>query len=335
METARRPLVCRHHVTTTADFAGAVSPPQTWPRRPHLARRPQPVPPTSIARSVSGWGDQWRARGSKMPQRDADITVAEALRFLAEQLAAPQFPREWTHYGYDLHLPHVVALYLVRVLGRDRDGVHNSREAEAISPAFMDAAWHLVRRGVIRPTVHTLGAQAVSDGLGFSLTESGRGWLSQHVDRLAFIPSEPSAIADLLGRFRSTMGEGFHSRAQEAVACEAGGHWLACCAMCGAAAESMLLRVAEAKIGDPLEVLSRYRRASGRREIVNAIVGQLGGRVAESFRNQVELLNYWRDDAAHGLPSEIGELEAVEAVIRLLRFAQFVSEHWATLTDNS
>jgi hypothetical protein len=54
--------------------------------------------------------------------------------------------------------------------------------------------------------------------------------------------------------------------------------------------------------------------------------------IAEPFRSAIGLLSFWRDDAAHGLASEISEIEAHEALARLLRFAQFATENWEELT---
>jgi hypothetical protein len=46
----------------------------------------------------------------------------------------------------------------------------------------------------------------------------------------------------------------------------------------------------------------------------------------------MDLLSYWRDEAAHGTASEISETEAHTALGRLVRFAQFASDHWNELT---
>jgi hypothetical protein len=47
------------------------------------------------------------------------------------------------------------------------------------------------------------------------------------------------------------------------------------------------------------------------------------------------LLNYWRDSAAHGRNSHIGENEAYTALLLLLRFAMFASDRWAELTQTN
>jgi hypothetical protein len=102
--------------------------------------------------------------------------------------------------------------------------------------------------------------------------------------------------------------------------------------MSGAAAESILLAVAIAKSGDEPSVMKIYEGAHGRRKIVDAIVGQARAAIASPFRSATGLLSYWRDDAAHGVVSNISEIEAHEALSRLLRFAQFANDNWVELT---
>jgi hypothetical protein len=104
--------------------------------------------------------------------------------------------------------------------------------------------------------------------------------------------------------------------------------------MCGAAAESILLAVAIQKSGDEAATLTLYRTASGRRRVIEGIIGQARQTIAEPFRSATGLLSYWRDEAAHGLASAISEIEAHEALARLLRFAQFATENWDELTSS-
>jgi hypothetical protein len=49
----------------------------------------------------------------------------------------------------------------------------------------------------------------------------------------------------------------------------------------------------------------------------------------------MDLLNFWRDDSSHGTPSTISDIEAYDALSRLLRLAHFTSDHWALLTGKS
>jgi hypothetical protein len=105
--------------------------------------------------------------------------------------------------------------------------------------------------------------------------------------------------------------------------------------MCGAAAESIILAVAITKRGDEQEVLDMYRAASGRKKVTDFVTGHLKPALSEPFRSATGLLSYWRDEAAHGAISNISEIEAHEAVSRLLRFAQFTSDNWHDLTQPS
>jgi hypothetical protein len=47
------------------------------------------------------------------------------------------------------------------------------------------------------------------------------------------------------------------------------------------------------------------------------------------------LLHYWRDDSSHGVASTIDGPEAFDALSRLMRFAHFVNDQWASLTEKS
>ena len=185
---------------------------------------------------------------------------------------------------------------------------------------------------VPRPGVRRLGEQATPDGAsgnGFCLTTLGRRWIEQGA--AAFVVAEHGRLGELFERLSARLGPGFLQRANEAIVCHAFGAYLACCAMCGAAAESILLSVAIARSGDEGTTLKTYKAANGRRSVTETIIGQSPRGIAEPFRSATGLLSYWRDDAAHGVKSTISEIEAHEALARLLRFAQFVTDNWDEL----
>ena len=46
----------------------------------------------------------------------------------------------------------------------------------------------------------------------------------------------------------------------------------------------------------------------------------------------MQVLHYWRDDAAHGNTATITKIEAHASLTQLLRLAQFASDHWDKLT---
>jgi hypothetical protein len=139
----------------------------------------------------------------------------------------------------------------------------------------------------------------------------------------------------MFNKLSERLGSRFLQRASEAVQCHTFGAYIGCCAMCGAAAESILLAVAIEKTGDEDVTLTKYRAAGGRQKVVDIVVGQAKQAIAHPFRSATALLSYWRDEAAHGQASTISEIEAHEALARLLSFAQFVNTNWAELTRPS
>jgi hypothetical protein len=54
--------------------------------------------------------------------------------------------------------------------------------------------------------------------------------------------------------------------------------------------------------------------------------------VGERFNNALGLLSYWRDEAGHGTFSNIGEVEAHEAILGLLRLVRLAADNWDVLT---
>jgi HEPN domain-containing protein len=254
----------------------------------------------------------------------------DAARFLMTVLR--ERPENVRSNGNDVWIPKVAEEYLREI--SDKPIAVNDSTTLDFYPLFHDAAWDLARRRVLRlseiyPNV-PLGPR-VSRGAGYCLTEAGRARLVDLVDQ-SWVPVDPSRYSEALKRFVVNFGSGFERRAYEAARSYDSGNYLACCAMCGAAAESILLAVAIAKSGDEGITLSTYRTASGRRKVVDSVVGQTGQTIAEAFRSATGLLSYWRDEASHGMASTISEIEAHEGLARLLRFAQFAADHWVELT---
>ncbi len=113
--------------------------------------------------------------------------------------------------------------------------------------------WRLFKQP-LRPGVYEHQAQAIPEG-GFSVTKFGETWLEENQED-TFVPTEPERFAELLAPYRSRFGAGFHERAQQAVRCYGAHAYLACCTMCGAAAESIILATAMIK--------ESYQKALGR-----------------------------------------------------------------------
>lgn len=171
-------------------------------------------------------------------------------------------------------------------------------------------------------------------GDGFALTTAGREWLKHAAE--AYFPTDPGRYVKTLEKPGRLLGDGFLQRAGEAASSHMSGNYLACCAMCGAAAESVLLAIAICKTEDEAKVLDAYGQRDGRRKVMRMIFDNpslttLGSRFETGFN----LLTYWRDDAAHGRFSTISELEAYDALGRLLRLASLTGENWTQLTGRS
>jgi hypothetical protein len=263
-----------------------------------------------------------------MDEHDALLTIVNWFR--------KGSPKTYSNYGYDVYLPNVIRWYLV-----EQDPTLQARQSELenrwlpLFPPFANAAWDLCRRGILRPGVTDYEAQSTSEGSagsGFSITSFGRQWLSENGD--TFVPTEPERFAQLLKPFISRFGEGFHERAQEAVRCYGAHAYLACCAMCGAAAESVLLAVAIKKEGDEHSVLKTYVTANGRVKLENMITGKAAEHIKREFKGYTELLKYWRDEASHGKPSNISDNEAYTSLAILLRYAAFIDSEWGSLTGS-
>jgi hypothetical protein len=244
----------------------------------------------------------------------------------------------YSNFGYDLYLTNLMRQYAIDEEG---NGVRSSEtlgraehRIRELSPLFLAAAWELCRRGINRPGVKTIGAQSTDDGSagnGYSVTPFGKTWLAEaHADD--FVPTEPERFGRLLAPYKERFGPGFHDRAQQAVRCYGAHAYLACCAMCGAAAESVLLSVAIAKTGDEAAVLKEYRSANGRSKVENLILGKSPQQLQTGLKAFSESLKYWRDESAHGLASSISDEQAYTSLAMMLRLAQFATDNWKELT---
>jgi hypothetical protein len=259
------------------------------------------------------------------------VHLDDALAYIVQYVKSGQ--KDDAYFGYEVYLSRVIEAYLkeTRNWPPGLQYAQDHPQKHELSTAFFDAAWDLCRRGILRPSVRFLGGQGSPDGSGFTVTTLGRRWIEEQAAEALI--GGPDRIGELFKKFSDRLGLAFLQRATEAAYCHAFGVYLACCAMCGAAAESILLATAIAKTGDEAKVLSSYRTAGGRQKVINSVVGQTKLQIGDPFRSAMGLLSYWRDDAAHGLPTTISEIEAHEALARLLRFAQFTTENWAELTQ--
>lgn len=259
------------------------------------------------------------------------VTDEDATNLLVSWLREPDHGA-YASYGYDIYVPHVVRQHLSAEFRSDIQGLE--LELRGLIPQFYAAAWELCRRGILRPGVNRLNAQAThegSAGAGYSVTPFGQRWLEES-DHDDFVPTEPGRFAEMLSQYRQRFGPGFHQRSQEAVRCYGAHAYLSCAVMCGAATESVVLITAIEKKDEP-SVLNLYRAASGRRNVENLLLGQARTRLREEYRGYTTLLKYWRDESAHGQCSDIQDNEAYTSLAMLLRLCKFIDDNWGELTS--
>ncbi|HEY8947342.1 MAG TPA: hypothetical protein VIM56_00505 [Rhizomicrobium sp.] len=260
--------------------------------------------------------------------------IDDATNFIVDFIRNPRNDG-YGSYGYEIYLPSVITAYIIEVehSTEHRSSIYNGPHAANLSPTFFEAAWDLCRRGILRPGILRLGGQGTAEGAsgyGYSVTALGRRWIQENSTDLFL--SDTGRLSQLFERLSAQFGTGFLQRANEAARCYQFCSYLACCAMCGAAVESVLLAVAIEKLESEEKVLTIYRAAQGRKKLVDAVVGKARQSISGPFATGAGLLAYWRDEAAHGLASTITEIEAHEALGRLIRFAQFSSDNWLSLT---
>ena len=258
------------------------------------------------------------------------FTQADASQLLIQWLRRPNHGGG-AQYGYGVCLPALVRRDLESQGVRHFDVEPRIRE---MMPALYAAAWDLCRRGILRPGIREYGAQSTDDGAsgnGYTVTPFGEQWFAEE-NRDDFVPTEPERFAQMLAPYQPRFGVSFQERAQEAIRCYGAHAYLACCAMCGAAAESILLATAIAK-SDEATVLGQYNSANGRRKVENLLLGQARQDLRDEYKGYMALLKYWRDQASHGTLSGIKDNEAYTALALLLRFAIFANVHWGELTS--
>jgi hypothetical protein len=263
---------------------------------------------------------------------EPSITTSEDATKLLIQLLKNPDHGSCGAYGYDFFLPHAIITYF-----RKNNIAENIAHGflEKSMPFLYTAAWELCRRGILRPGVNKYGAQATNQGNagdGYSLTPFGEIWLRE-VNKDDFVPTEPERFGEILGQYKDRFGVGFHERGQQAIRCYGAHAYLACCSMCGAAAESVLLALAVKKRGGEQEVLKEYSSASGRHKIENLLIGKAPSRTKEEFKGLMNLLKYWRDESSHGKASLISDNEAYTSLAILLRFAMFANDNYQVLTE--
>jgi len=251
------------------------------------------------------------------------VTVEEAIGHVIQALKQ----QSASQFGYDYYPPHVATQVAFKDVG------HQSADVDRLTaeyyPHFQEAGWLLCMRGVLLPGVHTYQAQSVSDG-GYSLTVAGAEQLD-NLDETTGLIYRSGSLQNTFREFADLFGDAFQQRALEAIACRDAGVWLASCVMSGAAAEAVLLAIAIAKTKNEDEVLTIYRRAKGRRDVLNVIIGQAQKHRKDTLKAFTGIIAAWRDEAGHGAATKITTANADEALRQLLHMCQWTRREWEAL----
>lgn len=215
---------------------------------------------------------------------------------------------------------------------KERERPQVEFDFEANTEVFFDVAWELVRRGILIPSGrYRKDGKFSAQPDEFKVTSHGEAWLAGYPGHVVY-PFQHDRFSAHLADHTRRFGESYELRTQEALACYRAQLYLACCAMCGAAAESILLTLASERLGSRDAALREYQKASGAAKILNALTVGQNGYVKDQLEAVFSLLKHWRDVSAHATDTTVGEETAFLALLLLLRFAQFADGRWDEIT---
>lgn len=260
------------------------------------------------------------------------MTSEDAIAFIISSI---QTGVNFKHQGSDVCIYPILDHYL-RETEDGYSGPPQAHHWEQFVSVLYAALWELCRRGILRPSEPIpYGGEGHFKGIDrYMITPPGRDWIDR-VEHLDYLPLQPGRLSEQLRGFETRFGQGYASRAQEAIRCYNGLCYYGCCAMCGAAFESIILALGIEKKGDEDYVLRTYRQARGRSQLENLLVGQPPSeQIKQDYRFYSDLLKYWRDEAAHGSHINITEEQAYLSLMQLYRFALWADNNWQLLTES-
>ncbi|HCX3503529.1 TPA: hypothetical protein OZL24_003234, partial [Legionella pneumophila] len=241
------------------------------------------------------------------------------------------------NYGYDIWFESALQSYVSSLdsnqIQRKLDHDSMSQVQDKCKACLTDAIWSLCCKNILRPGVSFLDKtwspnNKVNDG--FSVTQYGKLWLDK-ADMASLLPADPNKLSLLFAKYQDLFGHNYFKRAREAVNCYFAGNYLACCVMCGAATESILLSAAFEK-EDKDQIIAMYKSSGGRRRIENLLFCKAREELKRVYNKYTDLIKFWRDETGHGHDTDVDHDEAYISMITLLRFALFIQEHWDELT---
>jgi hypothetical protein len=161
-----------------------------------------------------------------MARPAATLGLDDAMNFILLFLKDAEVRRPTGSYGdpgYDVFVNFVARAYLVHTIPNVQLEQEFGRRKKELA-VFLDAAWQLCRRGILRPGVRDLQQPGNSHGHAgqdFSLTTYGKAWITSAHPEL--IPTQPGRFTQLLAKASPRFGPGFSERSQEAAAAYQGG----------------------------------------------------------------------------------------------------------------
>jgi hypothetical protein len=227
----------------------------------------------------------------------------------------------------DVYIPNLVLDFLKKrgEVPRNTYPLDSPRVKE-LTPYFADAAWCLSRMGILRPGAKFSSINNPKDQMGYTLTGQGLKWVQANTSE--FLYKSPSHFSEILDKFSNLYGDGFKSRSQEACSAYSVGLYFSACAMSGAAAESIMLKVAilkQDKSED--EILQSYESRNGVKWILDYVTGKARKEIRERLGIFSQLIKYRRDSSSHGKALEINEFDAYDSVSRLIWLSIFIKDN--------
>ncbi len=264
-------------------------------------------------------------------QEVLEVKLSEVFEFLVSYIRETEFT-DLGKYGYELYLPNAMYRYC-----NTKDLSNPEYYFPQISALFIEGAWQLIQRGILRLGVAAFQEQVTesgSGGMGYSFTIFGKEWLAEDSSEDIF-PTDISNYGNIISQFTGLYGSGFVQRADEAVRCYFAHAYYACCAMTGAAAESIALYLATQIDGDEEKIIKEYEKPGGRTSILKIIGKKQKSNNLRQLTAYFELLSYWRDNSSHASKLKVDADEAYTSILLLIKFAVFVRDHINDLVENT
>ncbi len=216
-----------------------------------------------------------------------------------------------------------------------RTGASPELDWDAAVVPFLEAAFELVRRGILVPErrqgPHV--GESYLDWDTFLLTTGGQEWAARDSSPAA-LPAQRDRFLKLLLQHEGRFGPVYARRCREALDAYRYVLYLSCLTMAGAAVESIQMRIALEKAGgeEKLEALGIRSTRRKLNEFLSASMRHEAKRLLDLYSDPVK---YWRDDAAHANEAELDEVHAFTSLHALLQLADFVDARWSDLLGPS